>query len=467
MSTPSYESGYDPKYGYNRNAFQEKTFATAILGKTVKLIAAPLGLASEAIHSRRDRKASTSVSGAGSRGEDTKTTPPLDPCARSQEPVVEVPAKAADKLVESGRAVPADGAEATHEVVPVDEGVDRDEGDWALDDTAEENEPSDELPCDTQGNAAAAKNVEDPVDSAPKASVPQPDRRKGTASSSKLPFPVIIPQRRPGTKSRGFVRAYAPVLESHNITQEAFLGFLKDFLKDFHKAAQASPIFDIVIIATAIAGAYPDPVIGLAIQSIQVAVAMKQEVQERYRMNRFLDQANREIFMPNDLYAMVVAYKPGGSEKTVVETERVDLGAMAVTKYGDGLLEREIAEGSVTEKKRMEEMKEKANRFRIASGESRGEAGMPIVCAPLIFPSLDAAFATGKGNEDGATIGDMTTNMKANSKSAQKFVQEYIDKRSHAVFVSSFARRLTLLYRRYMSSHMNAVAQSNVPCRRP
>lgn len=80
----------------------------------------------------------------------------------------------------------------------------------------------------------------------------------------KLPFPIIVPQRRPGTKTRGFVRAYPPVLEETGISQETFLRFLKDL----HKAAQASPVFDVVMIATAIAGAYPDPVIGLAVQAV-------------------------------------------------------------------------------------------------------------------------------------------------------------------------------------------------------
>ena len=92
----------------------------------------------------------------------------------------------------------------------------------------------------------------------------------------KLPFPVILPQRRPGTKTRGFVRAYSPVLEESGVSQDAFLGFLKDL----HKAAQASPIFDVVMIATALASAYPDPVIGLGIQAVQVAVGIGQEIQE-------------------------------------------------------------------------------------------------------------------------------------------------------------------------------------------
>lgn len=51
---------------------------------------------------------------------------------------------------------------------------------------------------------------------------PQPVQR--------LPCPVIIPQRRPGTKSRGFVRAYAPVMEGCGVGQDVFLKFQDDWI---------------------------------------------------------------------------------------------------------------------------------------------------------------------------------------------------------------------------------------------
>ncbi len=54
-----------------------------------------------------------------------------------------------------------------------------------------------------------------------------------------LKCPIVIPQRRPGSKTRGFVRAYAPVLLEHDIDQETFL----TFLKSFHKASQVSRPF--------------------------------------------------------------------------------------------------------------------------------------------------------------------------------------------------------------------------------
>ncbi len=63
---------------------------------------------------------------------------------------------------------------------------------------------------------------------------PEPDIQG--AKSPGLNCPIVIPQRRPGSKTRGFVRAYAPVLVDHDIDQETFL----TFLRSFHKASQVS-----------------------------------------------------------------------------------------------------------------------------------------------------------------------------------------------------------------------------------
>ena len=47
-----------------------------------------------------------------------------------------------------------------------------------------------------------------------------------------LSCPVILPQRRPQTNTRGFVRAYAPTLQGSDIDQATWM----DFLNGFHKA---------------------------------------------------------------------------------------------------------------------------------------------------------------------------------------------------------------------------------------
>ena len=57
-----------------------------------------------------------------------------------------------------------------------------------------------------------------------------------------LPQPVIIPQRRPSHKTRGFVRAYAPDLRACQISERTFL----DFLDGFGKAIKMQGVFNIV-----------------------------------------------------------------------------------------------------------------------------------------------------------------------------------------------------------------------------
>lgn len=65
--------------------------------------------------------------------------------------------------------------------------------------------------------------------------------------------------------------------------------------------------------------------------------------------------------------------------------------------------------------------------LRIASGETHGKAEMPVTCAPLVFPALDAAVA------DSANEG--SSGFKAKLKSTSKFVSNYFDRRAQATYV--------------------------------
>ena len=444
-----YESGYDPKYGYNRNAFAHPTIPLVLVGQTVKLIAAPIGLVREAIHNQKDRKQrsrsqqdvspsskqSTELplsitTSAGPREDKEATSPPEQ--GKSEPPVyVRVPEDQAEELIATSQAVPADGEALTHELVPADSthdiGIDHNEVDWALDEAAAEEEdsaiPKDDLETESKEEL--------------RSSMPPPCSKNGNilskTTSKPLNYPIILPQRRPGTKSRGFVRAYAPVLQNAGIDQETFLGFLKDF----HRAAQASPIFDVIMIATGMAALYPDIIIGLAVQAVQIAAGVGQEIQERLRTNRFLDQANKEIFIPRGLFALIVTYKEGTSEQTEVGTKTVDLGASAMVKYGDKLLpseENESADVAREKQSRTDEMKDKMKGLRIASGETHGEAEFPVTCAPLSFPALDKIVDT--ASAEWSSNGRKVNNMKTKSKDTTKFVQNYYDRRAQANYVS-------------------------------
>ena len=72
-----------------------------------------------------------------------------------------------------------------------------------------------------------------------------------------LPKTILLPQRRPHDRRRGFVRAYAPSLgECSGIDQTTFI----DFITDWDKAARASPVFDVLNLASFAVGLVPDTV---------------------------------------------------------------------------------------------------------------------------------------------------------------------------------------------------------------
>lgn len=73
------------------------------------------------------------------------------------------------------------------------------------------------------------------------------------APRTRIPYPVVIPQRRPGTKARGFARAYPPDLEGLGVDQDTFM----KFLQNFEDAQQASPWLKTVYIAGSIVGLVP------------------------------------------------------------------------------------------------------------------------------------------------------------------------------------------------------------------
>lgn len=158
------------------------------MGRVVKVIVTPIELVSDAIYARRNRRRSSIAL------EYKKTT--KGQVKRKESTYVEVPSEVADELIASGQAEAADREASTHELV-VEEGMGYDEANWALDEAADEGE-------DKEVASSNGKKSENPKERA---------GSKATKSSNqKLPFPVILPQRRLGIKTRGFVRAYPPVL---------------------------------------------------------------------------------------------------------------------------------------------------------------------------------------------------------------------------------------------------------------
>lgn len=130
-----------------------------------------------------------------------------------------------------------------------------------------------------------------------------------------LPHPVILPQRRPNDRSRGFVRAYAPDLGKYKGIDE---GTFLNFLKEFHTSSQASGWLQVINVAAIGAGFAPSAIAMAVAMSVQVATRVASEAQRRYRTNSYLDRANEELYHPRNLHCMVMTFQPEASQNAVL-----------------------------------------------------------------------------------------------------------------------------------------------------
>ena len=300
--------------------------------------------------------------------------------------------------------------------------VEDDEEDWELDEALERRD-SGGLPSyeeSVQDYGTVDDLVRDVMTMNPRTMSPsQPFVRQP------LPCPVIIPQRRPRQKTRGFVRAYAPLLgECSGIDQDTFLAFLENF----DKSSQASPVFGIIQIAAGIAGLAPSVIAMAVTTAVQVGARVGAEVQARQRTNSFLEQINEELFKPAGLFAMMVKYKSdaevaqsGNSllARFGVGSEQVDFNtSQTIAKYHRTLSDESNGSGGTRT------MSERMQKLRLASGSTRGAMQLPE-CAPLIFPKIDAAIA-----KDGPET------FKDRAKDAKVFLADYMDRRAQMQYVS-------------------------------
>jgi hypothetical protein len=123
--------------------------------------------------------------------------------------------------------------------------------------------------------------------------------RDNTASQAQLP--ILIPQRRPENKSRGWMLAYPPSLQQRGIGQESFISFLLEF----NKACQASPALDAVNLAAFGVGFAPGIAPMVVSMVVPVAVKMTKTRMVDTQAANFLEKANRDVFNPRGLTAIV------------------------------------------------------------------------------------------------------------------------------------------------------------------
>ncbi|CAD6442478.1 a59223a7-0601-4de7-930a-b5252c0e5b16 [Sclerotinia trifoliorum] len=366
------------------------------MGILVKLVGSGLGLVLETIHHHRN-KSSSDLQASSNNGESSRAGAQLDHTYNDAPPqYVEVSPEEANKTITKGQAVPINEKEKYEiekELEDEDssdtESEEGDEEAWALDEAANPSNP-------TTPSEEIAQNA-DELTNVFIRNHPPPAY---SASKPKLPCPVILPQRRPRDKKRGFIRAYAPVLEDCGIDQATFL----DFLKTFYHASKSSPWLNVINAAAGIVGFVPGPItMGVSIAT-QFAVGVAMELQARSRTNTFLDRMNNEFFMPRDLYCLILTYKPESSATHAsVDITKAISSSLDDTTTG---------------------FKKTLKNIKLSSGTTYGELEMPEA-APLIFPALDQIVEI-EGNENIP---------KSNKfKDSGKFVTDYFDRRAQAKY---------------------------------
>ncbi|OJJ48054.1 hypothetical protein ASPZODRAFT_131696 [Penicilliopsis zonata CBS 506.65] len=345
-----------------------------------------IGFTSEAIHAMRDRKK-------------TASQPSVSPLPSYSEVTYET----TDKAVYNSRPPSYHTVDERDEAASYDS-YDENEAAWELDEMGESMRPENESDALTPTAATTSAFDLESVNGDPTLALVQ---MAGLMPNPvpKLPVPVIIPQRRPGNKDRGFVRAYAPVLEESGIGPDVFMQFL-DTLDQQNKASQN---VDVVNVATNMVGSLPEAAFHVTNNVLSVAAGAACEVQT-HKTNSFLNRVNRDLFMPRGLFAMVMSFRD--------DTSATD-GLVRIRKQNINHIAARYSHLDPASSRH----KQGLRRLRSTSSQTGGRLELPE-SAPLVFPHLDRAAAQ-------ATTGDTTL---TKLKGASAWVTDYFDRKAQAEF---------------------------------
>lgn len=237
---------------------------------------------------------------------------------------------------------------------------------------------------------------------------------------TKLALPVILVQRRPKQRARGFVRAYAPTLSDVGIDQETFV----DFIDTFNKALEPNPYIYAINLAGFAELAVPDPLMMLFGVGVGIATDAIMELQSRFKSNKFLDSVNAEFFIPRGLICLVVTWRPDASNDELIAA--VDFEGKAIKSHSEtGLVEkiRDIATKKTPSGEGLRQIQEQMQDIMKPSNGVFNCAEP----APLVFPSLH-----GKAVASGGTGNDKKKNAVDR---AEIWLDEYMDERAKAKWI--------------------------------
>lgn len=234
--------------------------------------------------------------------------------------------------------------------------------------------------------------------------------------SRNLATPVVIPQRRPNSRARGFIPAYAPILDDFDIPQTAFL----DFITTLNTSLEPSPYLNAINLASFAGEASPEPLVGFLIgEAVATVTDAIMEAQSRFNSSSFLDKANEGFFAPRGLYAFVGIWRPDeiddgqatrlhASEDASVSQPRVDV-ADSYNVHTES--ETVAARGEWR----------KIQRAMLPAGGNFST----VDSAPLLWPSNRKIAAVISGN---------TTKKKGRIDRAGLWINEHVDQHSQAIW---------------------------------
>ncbi|KAF4973314.1 hypothetical protein FSARC_389 [Fusarium sarcochroum] len=335
-----------------------------LLSSAVRGVAGGIGLVSESVSAYKEKRSAEKQAESSNPG---------------QQPQTNNSASASNETPQNEHLQPVQQEDST-------------ERQWELDETQADllsnPQGTDTLPQATQDDADLAasflqahSSITPPFDQGP----------------SRLELPVILAQRRPKDRTRGFIRGYAPSLETVGIDQAAWL----DFLDKFDESTRASPWIEVINLAS-IGGNFVPLASGMAINAaVCLAVDVAKNVQNRQRTNKFLAKMNEEYFYPKGLYCLVMTWRQdSGKPHEIVDlTSTV---ASSIGSYNDGL----------------------SNKFKSSSGKTYGDVALPEA-APLVFPALDVLAAADS---------EESSRLKQSLGEKKNYIQDYYDKRARSEF---------------------------------
>ncbi|TID24364.1 hypothetical protein E2P81_ATG02667 [Venturia nashicola] len=355
-----------------------------VVGKIVKLVGSGIGVARESYLENKEKKELAKSRSNSNLAETSSSLPTQQSLTEDVPPEyshIETTPEHANQLIADGKAVPVE-VDASSE--------DEDEEEWKLDEATDYIDPPSY--GETEYRPEEEKQVDDPKKLTRNVMIlaPPVSELKGP-----IPVPVVIPQRRPRAKGRGFVRAYSPVLDSAALNERCFL----EFLKCFHLASEASKGLKVVFLAAGVVGFVPEVVAQIVSTVVQVGAGAAIEIQSRHRANTFLDEMNERLFKPRGLYAIVMSYKPDATK------------AISVGEFDPTATVARYDQSTGT-------WRDKTKQLRVASGTTYSDLEIGET-APLIFPVLEQAAADPN---------------QSKWNSAKEFLGDYGDKRAQATY---------------------------------